>query len=98
MISSAPHFLHISSFVSEDAQAITVAPKYFAISIAADPTPPEAPRIRTTSFFSTFAKLCKACHEVPYVSVNAAAVFKDMELGSGIAILEFRIIFSAKPP
>ena len=49
-----------------DAQAITFAPIFLAISTAAKPTPPEAPRMAIVSPSLSLALSFSACKLVPY--------------------------------
>src|SRR5262249_13102270 len=70
------------SFASLDAAAITRAPMRRAISTAAEPTPPAAPRTTTWSPGRTSATLRSASYAVAYTTGNAAAAARSTPSGT----------------
>ena len=74
IVCEAPYCSQILHFWSLPAAAITFAPRLLAISTAAKPTPPAAPRIRQVWFFLSFPFQKIAPWAVPYATGNDDAV------------------------
>src|SRR6185295_3811124 len=83
MVSSAPWARHTASLSSDEAQAITRAPRILPISIAARPTPPAAPSTSSVSPACSAPRSQSACSEVAYVRPKAAAVANAIPGGIG---------------
>src|SRR6185369_17300695 len=98
MTASAPSRRHASSLASVDAAATTRAPSTFAISTAAEPTPPAAPRTSTVSPGRTSAVMRSASYAVAYVTGNAAALRNSTDAGTRISIAVDDTTASANAP